>query len=149
MTGINESLQEKRNLVARKRHLESLLSNLKNQRGPLEKEVSDLERIMNNEQIDVDNLEGLSLTAILYSIIGKRDEKLSKEREEAYAAKIKYDTRAGELRDVNNQIEAVEKEVATLSGCENDYALLLNEKKSEKDVDTVWFHLYVESIKET
>ena len=130
MTGINESLQEKRNLVARKRHLESLLSNLKNQRGPLEKEVSDLERIMNNEQIDVDNLEGLSLTAILYSIIGKRDEKLSKEREEAYAAKIKYDTRAGELRDVNNQIEAVEKEVATLSGCENDYALLLNEKKS-------------------
>ena len=27
--------------------------------------------------------------------------------------------------------------------------VLLNEKKSEKDVDTVWFHLYVESIKET
>jgi hypothetical protein len=130
MTGINDSLQEKRNLVARKRHLESLLSNLKNQRGALEKTVWDLERIMNNEQIDVDNLEGLSLTAILYSIIGKRDEKLSKEREEAYTAKIKYDLGAGELRDINNQIEEVEKELATLSGCENDYVLLLNEKKS-------------------
>lgn len=126
----NENLREKRALVERKRHLESLLSNLENQRGSLEKSVCELERIMNNEQIDVDNLEGLSLTAILYSIIGKRDERLSKEREEAYAAKIKYDTRLGELRDINNQIEAVEKEIATLSGCENDYVLLLNEKKS-------------------
>ena len=42
------------------------------------------------------------------------------------------------------------KEILSLAATLMDLEdVLLSEKKSEKDIDTVWFHLYVESKKET
>ena len=40
------------------------------------------------EQADVDRLEGHSLATFFYQVIGKMDEKLDKERQEAYAARV-------------------------------------------------------------
>jgi len=41
------------------------------------------------------------------------------------------------------------KEILSLAATLMDLEdVLLSEKKSEKDIDTVWFHLYVESKKE-
>ena len=44
-----------------------------------------LEKSKLAEQADVDRLEGHSLAAFFYQVIGKMDEKLDKERQEAYA----------------------------------------------------------------
>lgn len=125
----NENLRIERERVGRKKHLESLLLNLEKQRKELTKNASELESIMNNEQIDVDKLEKLSMTAILYTIIGKKDDKLSAEREEAYAAKMKYDVAAAELTDVKERITSINEELKALEGCVEKYQELLDEKK--------------------
>ena len=128
MTIFNEELRTMRDNVERKRHLKVLLSDLTKQKKELSKSVEELEIVMNDEQTDVDKLEGLTLTSILYTIIGKKGDKLMAEREEAYAAKMKYDTAAAELKDVNDRISSINAELEDLLGCEEKYQSMLNEK---------------------
>ena len=57
------------------------------------------------------------------------DEKLSKEKEEAYAAAVKYDAAKKELERVEAELEAKEKEMADLHGCDEEYEEVLALKK--------------------
>ena len=87
----DEQLQKLQEQIARKRQLEAQISELRTQRSTLSARVRELEAIKMQEQADVDKLEGRSLAAFFYNVIGKMDEQLNKEREEAYAARVKYD----------------------------------------------------------
>ena len=51
--------------------------------------VEELRQEKEDEQKDVDRLEDRGLTALFYSLIGKIDEKMTKEQKEAYAASVK------------------------------------------------------------
>ena len=55
------------------------------QRTQLAEKTAELERTKLAEQADVDRLEGRSLAAFFYGVVGKMDEKLTQERAEAYA----------------------------------------------------------------
>ena len=83
---------------------------------------------MQEEQADVDRLEGRSLAAFFYNVVGKMDEKLSKERQEAYAARVQYDTAVRELAGVEEDLGRCQAELDTLGDCETRYAALLREK---------------------
>ena len=93
--------------------------------------VGELKSNMLEEQADVDRLEGRSLTAFFYNVIGKMDEKLDKEREEAYAARVKYDAAVRELEGVENDLSRYEFEQSTLRGCESKYESVLKKKADE------------------
>lgn len=80
----DEQLQKLQEQIARKRQLEAQVSELRTQRSTLSTRVRELEAIKMQEQADVDKLEGRSLAAFFYNVIGKMDEQLNKEREEAY-----------------------------------------------------------------
>lgn len=60
-----------------------------------------------DEQADVKQLEGRSLAAFYYQIVGKKAEKLDKERQEAYAATVKYDVEVQELATLEEDIKRV------------------------------------------
>ena len=77
----------------------------------------------------MDRLEGHSLAAFFYGVIGKMDEKLTKERAEAYAARVKYDAAARELAAVEEDLERKEAELAQLAGCEARYQETLRRKQ--------------------
>ena len=79
----------------------------------------------------MDRLEGHSLAAFFYGVIGKMDEKLNKEREEAYAAKVKYDTAAYELTAVSEELEQCQAQLRRLKSCEQRYEEMLKEKSRE------------------
>jgi hypothetical protein len=128
MAYYNEQLQELQNQSARKNQVNVLLKSLYAQRDELEGKVADLEKIKLNEQADVDKLEGRSLAAFFYYVVGKKDEKLDKERREAYAAAVKYDTAAKELTGVLEQIRHLETEAFRLQNCEKRYEELLQKK---------------------
>ena len=83
---------------------------------------------MQEEQADVDRLEGRSLAAFFYNVVGKMDEKLTKERQEAYAARVKYDAAARELAGAEEDLCRCQAELDTLGDCEVRYAALLREK---------------------
>ena len=124
----DEQLQKLQERIARKRQLEAQISELRTQRSALSARVQELEAIKMQEQADVDKLEGRSLAAFFYHVIGKMDEQLNKEREEAYAARVKYDAAARELSAVEEELARYEAELADLHDCERQYDTVLKEK---------------------
>lgn len=128
MKKYNERLEELRQQVARKNRLECILKDLKVQKQELEAKVSELESEMTKEQTDVDKLEGRSLAAFYYSVVGKKEAVLDKERQEAYAARVKYDAAVSELEAVNADLINAEAELRGLRWTEKDYEQTLQEK---------------------
>lgn len=123
-----EQLQELQRQKARKNRLDIILKDLYDQREELSGKVRQLGAEKQSEQIDVDKLEGRSLAAFFYGVIGKKDEKLDKERAEAYAAAVKYDAAARELEAVEDEIRRSEAERSGLQWCDLRYEQTLKEK---------------------
>lgn len=128
MTQYNERLAELRQQMASKNHLEQLIRKLKKQRQELSDKVYDLEQIMEKEQSDVAKLEHRSLTAFYYTILGKKDSMLDKEQQEAYTARVKYDTALSELNAVDNDIQKIEAELRSAIKSEQLYQQVLQQK---------------------
>lgn len=128
MTYYDEKLQQLQEQMARSKQLEAMIKELRSQRDSLAAEVRELESIKLEEQADVDRLEGRSLAAFFYNVIGKMDEQLDKERQEAYAARVKYDAAARELEGVEADLRRYESELSALRGCEHRYDEVLKEK---------------------
>lgn len=124
----NDELQELQQQITRKGHCRAMLDNLYIQREELKEKVQELEYRKQEEQKDVDRLESKSLAAFFYEVIGKKEEKLDKEREEAYAAAVKYDTAHLELTAVENDIRRLETELGGLQDAEEQYQKILSEK---------------------
>ena len=130
MTFYDEQLQKLQSQIARKRQLESQVSELRTQRSAISARVRELEAIKIQEQADVEKLEGRSLAAFFYNVIGKMDEQLNKEREEAYAARVKHDGAARELAAAEEDLARYEAELSGLRACERQYDAVLREKAS-------------------
>ena len=128
MTLYDEKLQALQEKIARFRQLSAMLKELRNQRETLAGRVRELEAIKLEEQADVERLEGRSLAAFYYNVIGKIDERLNKERQEAYAARVKYDAAVRELEAVESDLHRFESEYNELRGCEQQYEVALKEK---------------------
>ncbi|QIB69072.1 hypothetical protein Ami103574_06940 [Aminipila butyrica] len=128
MIHYDQQLQLLQQQSAQKQRTESKLKELYAQREELSTRVQEFRKNKLDEQADVDQLEGRSLTAFFYAVVGKKDEKLDKEREEAYAARVKYDVALRELSAVEQDIQQSEAELNKLSGCEQQYEKLLKDK---------------------
>ena len=97
----DSTLKELWQQVAEKKNCEAKQKELTAQRDTLADRLKKLEKSKLAEQADVDRLEGHSLAAFFYQVIGKMDEKLDKERQEAYAARVKYDAALHDLSSVD------------------------------------------------
>lgn len=128
MSYYDEQLRFLQNQCARKKKLEAAQRELHRQRYALTEQVEKLKQVMAEEQEDVDRLEGRSLAAFFYHVVGKMDEKLTVERQEAYAAKVKYDAAARELAGVELDLQRCQSELDSLQGCEARYRAVLDEK---------------------
>ena len=124
----NVDLKALQQQVAEKKRLEAKLQELYTQQETLEAQTQALEQAKLSEQADVDRLEGRSLAAFFYNVVGKLDQKLDKERQEAYAAQVKYDAAARELDSVQADIASCEDQADRLEGCEERYQAALQEK---------------------
>ena len=112
-----------------KKRLIAMLKELKAQQEPLAKKVAQLESAMVSERKDVDRLEGRSLAAFFYHVMGKKTEKLDMERREYYAARVKYDAARRELDAIEMDIQSTEEDLADLADCEARYAQAIENKR--------------------
>ena len=124
----DSTLKELWRQVAEKKSCEAKQKELTAQRDTLADRLKKLEKSKLAEQADVDRLEGHSLAAFFYQVIGKMDEKLDKERQEAYAARVKYDVALHDLSSVDADLEQIQNRLARLSDCESQYQAALSEK---------------------
>lgn len=121
-------LEQLRQQVARKNYLERSLNSLASQERVLKQQMQLLKAAMRDAQADVTRLEKHSLTALYYQMLGKLDEQLDKERAEACAARVKYDTAVLGLASVETDREQAKAELAELADCEQAYEQALREK---------------------
>jgi len=121
-------LQEK---IAKKNSLEVQKEELKKQERDLENKVFNLELQRDAEQRDVERMEARSLAALFYKLIGRHEERLDKERQEAYTAAVKCDAAVRELAAVRLNLDEVLGQMGDVRGCEEAYRKLLETRKEE------------------
>ena len=129
MAFYDERLKALHTQKLQKKRLEAMKLELIQQVSVVSLQVEELEKIKIKEQIDVDKLEGKSLKAFLYQVAGNKEEKLSKERKEAYAATMKYDAAMREKERIETDFNDCIGELSKLMECESEYESLLEEKK--------------------
>jgi len=125
------TLKQLHDMTAEKKRLDAKYADLKAQAAAYEEQLISLRAVCKKEQEDVDKLEGRSLAAYFYNVIGKKDEKLDKEREEAYAARVKLDAAERELTAVKNEMASVRSRLGELYGCETEYSRALESRREE------------------
>ena len=125
---VDARLRQLLDRIGRKKQLDAVIREQSARYTDLEQTTIRLKLVFQREQEDVDRLEGHSLAAFFYGVVGKMDEKLTKERQEAYAAKVKYDAAARELSLLKEDLERNRAELRELAGCEEEYRRLLAEK---------------------
>ena len=90
--------------LARQGRMEAQWKDLQDQRAERDRRVMETGRVFRKEQDDVDRLEKGGLRALLLSLTGDREVRLSKERREALAAKLQYDQAQRDLEDLDGRI---------------------------------------------
>ena len=131
MTNYDNDLIQLQQKVALKKQLEAKLNDLREQRKVFDKQVIELRVAHRSEQEDVEKLEGKSLANYFYQVIGKLDDKLTEERRQAAAARVKLDAAERELAAVDCEIQEIQSQLSELYGCENAYASALAKKRAE------------------
>lgn len=131
MENLNRDLAEARD---RLRQAEALRRRLRTVEGDLRAQRNRLEPLklkMTLEAADVKRLEGLSLPALFYTLLGSKELQLQKERQEALAAKLRHDEAsyaADALADLARQCR---EELEGLADAEVRYRQLLDEKEQQ------------------
>ncbi|MBQ5584623.1 MAG: hypothetical protein IIU74_07815, partial [Ruminiclostridium sp.] len=114
MTNYREQLKDLQQKYYQKGHLENLVAQLEKEYEEVKKRVFLYEAQMKQEQADVDKLEGRSLSAFFAGLRGNKEERLDKERQEARAARVKYDMAVLERNQIEVDLRCRKEELAQL-----------------------------------
>lgn len=115
------NLHELQEALAGRTALEAELESLNQTANELHARLRREKLHLEYEQSDVEALEGNTLKSVFYSVIGKKEERLMKEEDEAAEAKQQYEKTLGELERVNARIKRIEFELRDLKRVERDY----------------------------
>lgn len=105
----------------RGKKLDAMLRSLQDEEQEIAGREQSLKEALIKEQNDVTQLEKTSVTSLLYSLLNKKAEKLEKEQQEAFAAKLKYDAAARQLEDCRARKAELYRERSALAGCAGEY----------------------------
>ncbi|MDV2683727.1 hypothetical protein RYX56_04970 [Alkalihalophilus lindianensis] len=90
--------------------------------------VDQLKKQLKKEREDVERLEGISLSNLIYTITGRKLEKLDKEQQELAAAQLKYDEAIHTIKDLGSEIDEIKKYLTALGNPREEYKRLMKEK---------------------
>ena len=128
MKHYDDHLHQLHREAARYQQLSSQLPQLHRQRAELQAQRDQLAQALEKEEKDVDRLEHGSLAAFFYELIGKKEEKLDTERQEAYAARIKLNAAISALAEVEATIATYQAQQDQLQDRPARYQAALQEK---------------------
>ncbi|MBU3228223.1 hypothetical protein [Clostridium algidicarnis] len=96
-----------------------------------EDRLRDLERILKKEKRDVEDLESGSLSSILYSLLGKKDEKIEKEQYEYMMAKAKNDECFNMIEFLKSDKNKVRRDLDEINNLKIEYEKIIEENKEK------------------
>ena len=124
------ALAELREKIRRKKKAQNLLAHFSEDAARLNSVMEDRKKEYEQEQAESDDLQSATLTLLFYSLLGVKEDKLSKEESEALAAKAAYETAKAELDHVLSKQVELRAEIRSLGNCERHYEEMLVEKKA-------------------
>ncbi|RYM04766.1 hypothetical protein EWH99_09155 [Sporolactobacillus sp. THM7-7] len=126
---LNRELQNVKEQLMRKKKWERRLER-KEASLSLEKiKMIHLKKRMDKEQKDVDKLDRLSVSSLMYSLIGRKPEKMDKEKREAIAARFKYHESAKKVADLEHELAEIRSKMEHVAGAERKYEAILKKKE--------------------
>lgn len=130
LTEINQQIFELKEILRTKEKLQSLKEMVSDELENKRSQALVLEDMLADEEKDVIRLEGTSFSSIFLSLIGKREEKLEKEREEYLLAKLKYEECLGSIKKLDDELSYANSELKRYRGTKEEYDKLINEKQT-------------------
>jgi len=131
MENLNRDLADARERLrqaeALRRRLQTVELDLRTQRARLEP----LKLKLSLEAADVRRLEGLSLPALFYTLLGSKELQLQKERQEAVVAKLQLDEASYAVQALDDLARRCRKELEGLADVEGRYRRLLEDKERQ------------------
>lgn len=140
------ALAELEEKIRRKKKAKNLLAHFEAEATRLTSVMEDRKAEYEVEQEEADALQSGSLTLLLYTLIGMKEDKINKEEAEALAAKAAYETAKAELDHVLNRQVELRAEIRSLGNCERDYEEMVAEKKAWLMAKEVTVNAEVEAL---
>lgn len=125
------NLQQLAQEIERQKRLLTMDESLRRQEADLQAKADRLHEAWVEEQEDVERLNRVSLAAIFYELLGKKEEQLEKEHREAVAAAAKYQTAKAELENIQMERRRLQSELSVLKGCEERFRQACEERIAE------------------
>ena len=125
---INKKLEKLKESIKLKKILKREIDTLENQLEKDEKKLYDLEKVLKKEKKDVDNLNKLSVSNIIATVLNNKENKLEKEEQEYLMVKLKYDELLASINILKEDLFNKKNRLRTLYNCEEEYNKAINEK---------------------
>jgi len=91
--------------------------------------LKDLSSILKKEEEDLSKLEHISPYSIFYSLIGVKDKKIQKEKQEFICAQYNYEVCKGNIEGLKKRIREIYASLEELFNVEVEYEVFLKEKE--------------------
>lgn len=140
------ALDELRENIRRKHKAQKQLAYFEEEAVRLNSVMEDRRQEYEVEQEEAEAMQSATLTLLLYTLMGLKEEKLQKEEAEALAAKAAYETAKAELDHVLNRQAELRAELRDLGNCERYYEEMLAEKKAYLMAKEVTVNAEVEAL---
>lgn len=131
MRDYQRELDALRERMAQRREDQAVLERLRRQEEDCRREVEARAARLGKEERDVEKLEKLTVSSILASLRGSKDEDMDRERAEAYAARLRLQEAERQLSEVRDEILDRQRRITENKNCEAEYEALLREKEAE------------------
>lgn len=83
---------------------------------------------LEKENEDVLKLESSNITSLFYAILGAKEERLEKERQDLLKARLKYEQCKNNMDFFAKESKRIVDELNQVESCESEYEILLNKK---------------------
>ncbi|WP_297101379.1 hypothetical protein [uncultured Draconibacterium sp.] len=114
-----------------KNRIEKLLNRTQKELTQEQNKLIQLEKELQKEFEDVKRLEEGGLTSLFHDILGTKEKKLDKERQEYLAAKLKYENCQKQVENLKQELERLSRELQQCGNPEQDYNALLSAKEQQ------------------
>lgn len=126
---LNERLAEVKEKGRRKEKWKHRLQKLQEELSGLEQAREAAAVRLAGEEGDVARLTGMSLTNLLFTMTGKKAEKLDKEEREVISARLKYEEADRAVQDTQEQIAFLERQLGTVRNWKREYDAIFEAKE--------------------
>lgn len=128
MAALDQQLLSLYDDINRKQKIKTHLQNLHIVIAQKEEELEGLTAVLDEEQADLDELQGKTLYSTFLFLLGNQKGQLEKAKQEYLAAYVKYNALVANLEDLREERAVLEKSYSGLHAIDAEFEQLLKEK---------------------